>query len=191
MLNCLIPTKSVSSCRGNSQARAPPHHRRKPKPSAKWSMSSSRCCSDLRTRAALSTIAPAPPTLPTCLRRSQRRSSPRSERSRSPRPCAGYSPQGKYGLNLTDEPTAPHTRSQWYDRNRNVGHLRDICGTPMGGTPPLIPLHHEVSQGTPRSLRSALWLPGCPPEHLVPIPRPFPLQAKKKRCKLPSSNVIL
>ena len=49
----------------------------------------------------------------------------------------------------------------------------------MGGTPPLIPLH-EVSQRTPRSLRSALWLPGCPPEHLVPIPRPFPLQAKKE-----------
>jgi hypothetical protein len=86
-------------------------HRRKPKPSAKWSMSSSRCCSDSRTRAALSTIAPAPPTLPTCLCRSQRPSSPRSERSRSPRPCAGYSPQGKYGSNLTDEPTAPRTRS--------------------------------------------------------------------------------
>ena len=50
----------------------------------------------------------------------------------------------------------------------------------MGGTPPLIPLH-EVSQRTPRSLRSALWLPGCPPEHLVPIPRPFPLQVLLRR----------
>jgi hypothetical protein len=48
----------------------------------------------------------------------------------------------------------------------------------MGGTPPLIPLY-EVSQRTPRSLRSALRLPGCPPEHLVPIPRPFPLQATR------------
>ena len=89
--------------------RAPPHHLRKPKPSAKWSMFSSRCCSDSRTRAALSTIAPAPQPLPTCLRRSRRPGSPSSARTRSPRPCAGCSPQGKSGSNLTDEPTAPRS----------------------------------------------------------------------------------